>query len=129
MIDLLSEGFNDRQQAFHGVLACLLRQLETHSSHFHQQKDKWKGVNLDMDCESDHMHILHHNGNIDNFLNQQRLRYGDNYIIRKVLHKELEFKKIKLWKDIVSFSIGITTVEAKYANGNSNYLYSNNMAK
>ena len=82
--------------------------------HFMANVDKYgRNVNLDMDCELDHMNSLHHNGNIDNFLNQQSVRYCDHHIIQKFSHKDIE-----------SFSIGTPTVAIKqYDSVTSKYLY------
>ena len=82
------------------------------------------------DCELDHMHNFHHDGNIGNFLSPKAVGYCDDS--EKFLYGAFEFQKIESNEDIEAFANGIPTVEIKKCltlNYNYNYLYSNNMKK
>ena len=57
------------------------------------------------DCDLDHMHNFHHDGNIGNFLSHKALGYCDNS--RNFLCSAFELTKIETKRDIESCPIGI----------------------
>ena len=66
------------------------------------------------DCELDHIHNFHHDGNIGNFLSPKAVGYCDNTVnTEKFLYNVFEFKNIETKQDIEGFSIGISTAEIK----------------
>ena len=84
IIDVLNKGIKDRQHPFNGVVEWL---LHWNVIHFYK-KEEWDWQSKWKDCELDHMHNFHHDGNIGSFLSPKAVGYCDNsekFLYRYVL--------------------------------------------